>query len=509
MHLFHATATVLAALCTATPALADLTVEQAWATWKAQVAAYGLTLDARESRDGKALQIGQMRLTFAFPMEMGSAYASFAGPRFEPLGDGRVAVTFPETGHLALGGEVRDEGSLAVVLETSVTGAQGLMSGTPGEVVSDWKYDSMTFRLLDVAVSGSEVPELSGLFRSGPATLQNVTRIDDSHVTIDGRSAFTSYDFSYEVAVPGSGDVAAMITASGLAEEMATDSVIKLPRGGIDLLGLHAQLRDGMHLETWVTAARTRSDQSTREGDALLMTQTAEMQDYDVTMKLGPAGLDYRGRTGQFSVGGETPDLPVPFTLSGSGVDFHLLVPLLMGEDQDVALRMGLYDLAMADGLWALFDPEGQLSRDPATLVIDLGATVSLLFEFLDVRAMIGGARPPELPVMAKTARLNDLRIAAAGAELTGEGDITLDYTDWETFDGMPAPDGRASFQLTGAHALLDKLIAMGLVSEEDAMGARLVLGMVSKPDGDTDSLRSEIEVRKTGEVVANGVRLK
>lgn len=72
----------------------------------------------------------------------------------------------------------------------------------------------------------------------------------------------------------------------------------------------------------------------------------------------------------------------------------------------------------------------------------------------------------------------------------------------------MPAPEGEANLKLVGANALIDKLIGMGLVSEDDAMGARMMMGMFTVPAGD-DTVTSKIEVNDEGHVLANGQRLK
>ena len=95
------------------------------------------------------------------------------------------------------------------------------------------------------------------------------------------------------------------------------------------------------------------------------------------------------------------------------------------------------------------------------------------------------------------------------GAKLMGTGDFTFDNSDTTTFGGMPAPTGVANLELTGANALLDKLIQMGMVSDSDAMGARMMMGMLAVPGDGPDSLKSTIEINDQGHILANGQRLK
>ena len=55
----------------------------------------------------------------------------------------------------------------------------------------------------------------------------------------------------------------------------------------------------------------------------------------------------------------------------------------------------------------------------------------------------------------------------------------------------------------------LDKLIEMGLVSDQDAMGARMMMSMFAVPGSEPDTLSSTIEVNEQGHVLANGQRIK
>ncbi len=73
----------------------------------------------------------------------------------------------------------------------------------------------------------------------------------------------------------------------------------------------------------------------------------------------------------------------------------------------------------------------------------------------------------------------------------------------------MPRPLGEANFRLLGGNGLLDKLIQMGIVQEQDAMGARMMMGLFTTPGPAEDELNSTIEVNEDGHVLANGQRIK
>ena len=506
-RLFRSTA--LVTIFAAAPALADLTVDDAWAVWKAQFQAYGLTLDASEARDGDALQIGDIKLSATLPEGVGSGYVSFPGPRFTPADGGMVAVQFPKMSQLSLGGEIKGEGSFAAAVEMTSDNNPGLMSGDPNNVKTVWNSPGFELTLLDVALDGQKAVDVTGSFTFGPIDVSNATVIEDDHVTITAQSKFDSYDIAYDVRIENeAGDF--RFEAGGGAKTVVSNSKTMLPRTGIDPLGLHTQLRDGLRLVANTTAAQSGSYQRMFFGDQKVSDQETKGEDYAIDVLFNETGFNYGGTTGAFAINMQMPELPFPISLAGESVGFRLLLPLLKSETaQKAALKMALNGVTLDEGLWGLFDPTTQLPRDPMTIAFDLGSEASLLFEFLDIRAMMGGAKPAGLPVTADRVTLNSLMVSAAGAELTGTGDFTLDYTDWVTFDGMPAPEGQAAFMLKGGNGLIDRLIAMGLMSQDDAMGMRMMMSMFAKPGAGEDVLTSEIDVKKTGEVSANGQRLR
>jgi hypothetical protein len=49
----------------------------------------------------------------------------------------------------------------------------------------------------------------------------------------------------------------------------------------------------------------------------------------------------------------------------------------------------------------------------------------------------------------------------------------------------------------------------MGLVPEDQAMAARMMLGLFARPGDGPDTLTSKIEVKGDGAILANGQRLQ
>ena len=163
----------------------------------------------------------------------------------------------------------------------------------------------------------------------------------------------------------------------------------------------------------------------------------------------------------------------------------------------------------MSELLWNMVDPGAALPRDPATIALNLTGLVTPFVNFYDPEAVAelesSGLMPGELNALT----LNNLTIEAAGAKLAGAGSFTFDNSDLQTFGGVPRPNGQVELSLDGANALIDKLIAMGLMTSEDAMGARMMISMFAVPGDGPDNLKSTIQINEEGHVLANGMRIQ
>ena len=104
---------------------------------------------------------------------------------------------------------------------------------------------------------------------------------------------------------------------------------------------------------------------------------------------------------------------------------------------------------------------------------------------------------------MGGIVEIGQLVIDAVGARVSGTGAFTFDNSG-----PMPDPAGSVELTIDGANALIDRLVAMGIVPQDQAMGAQMMLGHFARPVGD-DQLESVIEVQPGGAVLANGQRIR
>ncbi|CAN0590927.1 unnamed protein product, partial [Ectocarpus sp. 12 AP-2014] len=199
------------------------------------------------------------------------------------------------------------------------------------------------------------------------------------------------------------------------------------------------------------------------------------------------SGLAYGGTNKDLTVtfGGAMIPFP-PMTLSMAESSGRFAMPVVPSDEdaQGFAMSFSMVDLVLDPFLWTMLDPGGALPQDPATVVLDLEGEGLLTQDIFDpaFAEQIAGA-----PGQLNAITLNELRLNIAGAELTGV----------------------VNMMLTGGNGLLDTLVGMGLVPEEQAMGARMMMGLFARPGTGEDTLVSTIEMKEDGSVLANGQRIR
>ena len=218
---------------------------------------------------------------------------------------------------------------------------------------------------------------------------------------------------------------------------------------------------------------------------------------------LDASGLRYGGTTDNITMTISGSEIPLPqVTLGMAQMGGLYQMPVIPGEEpQDFALVLRINGLEIDNMSWTIFDAMGALPRDPATLVIDLSGTAIMSEDFTSPE--FAESDMGEMPGQLESLDINALELSLAGAELTGSGAFTFNNDTEE-----PVPAGTARLLLVGGNTLLDTLVGMGLLPEEQAMGARMMLGLFARPDGE-DTLVSDIEVTEDGQVLANGQRIR
>jgi hypothetical protein len=201
-------------------------------------------------------------------------------------------------------------------------------------------------------------------------------------------------------------------------------------------------------------------------------------------------------------------DFPFPVDITIAESVFNLLMPVNKTDaPADFGMTIKLGDLTVSDGIWGMIDPGSILSRDPATINLELDGKAIWLVDIMDPTSE--EAMNTDIPGQLHALTLKALQVKVAGADLTGAGAFTFNNDDLETFDGFPAPTGALDLKLVGGNGLMDNLVKMGLLPEDQAMGARMMMGLFAVVGDGDDTLTSKIEVNADGSIMANGQRLK
>ncbi|WP_172300113.1 DUF2125 domain-containing protein [Pseudoruegeria sp. HB172150] len=502
------------ALLAPLPALADVTPEDVWSNLQAAAAALGGEMSADVARDGDVLSVSDMRIVFQLPLGSGSAEIAAGDMTLTDNGDGTVSMGGPAEQEIAMSADITGEGSGTLRMSYVMDGYSNTASGEPGNVSYDYEIGGIVISYdgieLDEALSEEAGTfDMSGTFEI--ADMVGTYRYiegDMFRLETNGSFGEGAMDVSYSISGPDDESVTTDMTAT--YGEMTAEGEIELPSDGVSLLALGDALRAGMLVNFKAEGAGQSSDQTTRVGDEVFMRQVFEIGPLVQDLTLDAAGLRASGTVDSYAISVEQPMMmPFPIAFGMEHVEAEFAMPLL-AEDavQDGVLKMMVDGLEVDPGLWAMLDPQEQLPRDPAALEIDVSAGVKMLVDLVDFAAL-EAMGPNEMPLELHTADLRQVFLKALGAEVSAQGSFTFDNDDLETFDGMPAPDGSVEVALTGVMALVDKLVEMGLLPEDQAMGFRMMLGGFARSVGE-DEFRSEIVVDgETGQVTANGQRLR
>jgi hypothetical protein len=486
-----------ALLLSTTAARADLTAEDVWASWTGYYEALGMPITATsQGREGDTLVITGATMGSAMP-DGSSFTATFPEVRMTEMGDGRVEVTFAAEMPVTMVQKPASGETVNMSMLLTQEGMSMIASGDPENMAYDMKVPTFGVSVSEMSVDGAAVPlKLDAVMTGGTGKYQMVTA-GGRAVT----SEFSAEKFTLDVSAQdpaGTGSFAMTGEFGGLSGT----SNANVPEG-VDMTDMNAAVKAGFSADGGFsyTSATYRIDftDAAEQGTA-----TVSDKGGNLTLALSQNGLSYGGGNKDLAVSITSMQIPVPVDFTLAEAAFNLAMPVTKSDTaQPFAFLTRLVDLSVSDGIWGMIDPAGQLPHDPATLVLDVNGMGKLNVDFMDPAMMAPDAPPPVNPGEIEAVTLNALQLRAAGAELTGSGAATFDNSA-----GVPVPLGAVDLKLVGANALIDKLVAMGLLPEDQAMGARMMMGMFAVPAGD-DVLTSKIEFREGGSIFANGQQIQ
>ncbi|MEP2532204.1 DUF2125 domain-containing protein [Shimia sp.] len=489
---------LLASFLLSTTALADVGPRDVWESWRGYLSGFGYDVSAQEKTDGNTLNVNDLTLGMQIPDEDGTVSIDMGDIQFVDNGDGTVDVVMPSQMpmHVVVDADGENVDATVTLTHKDMT---TVVSGTPEDMTYDYNASELTFDLTKLVVDGEELPGLVVNAIMQGVLGQSKMLTGDTMETQQQMSV-DSIAYVVQAADPdGGGEVDLKGNMTGLKADAQmvlplgdyTEDPAALFQAGFDIAGSYAIQGSDVDLSFEEDGAPGKAKVTTGAGD--------------MAFEMNETVMAYGGAVSDIQINATGPDIPLPIDVSFGELGYGFEMPMKASQDQqDFSLGLVLGDLAVSEMIWSMFDPGQVLPHDPATLVIDLAGKATILKDIITL-----DEDSDEVPGELNALTLNDLQVHIAGASLTGMGDFVFDNSDMVSFDGFPRPEGALDLNIVGINGLMDKLVSMGLLPEEQVMGARMMLSMFSIPGEGDDELNSTIVVNEQGHVLANGQRLK
>ena len=481
-------------------AFADVTPEEVWENWQAMSTSTGQELTVGGSaRNGDTLDVTDILIITKDPMG-GSASVSFDTLSFKDNGDGTVTVLMPESYpmNMAFPPEADGTGPGSMKLTISQPGMTIIASGSVTDTNYDFTAPTGSIKLDEVTDASGKVldtkaevtmTEASGKYvvhREGDKTaLDTAFSVKSLALNIEGEDPETSGKGTGTLSLA---DVTMTMKGNVLGPDVMENMAVALNSGfTMDMaLGFGAM---SFSVDAVDATGPTKVSLDATDGSMNLA-----LNKESLTYGVGLAGM-------KLVVSG--PEIPFPQVEVGLGeFAFNVMMPVSKSDEpQAFSYLTKFVDLTTSEDIWGLFDPVGSLSRDPVTFVVDVKGMGRWYQDITDPSFDIESV---DLPGELDSLDLTLLQAKAAGADVTANGGLTFDNSDTVTYGGAPKPTGKVTVNIKGVQALIDNLIAMGILTDDDAMGFRMVLAMYARPGAGADELVSELEF-KDGGFFANG----
>jgi hypothetical protein len=492
--------TALCALLSTTSVQA-MTAAEVWQNWKDFATSTGQTVTTTsEAVQGNALVVSGA--SFVMADSEAEVTVAIDELRFMELGDGSVEVTMSPSYPITINGTGDDGSANSAQMMVTQTNLRTVASGTPGNVSYAITSDSIAVTTVSVTENGAAIPvNVSVVMNGAGGTYVMAPRGAD---LADLTSTFNATSLAVEVHADDQ-EIGSKVDLTASIGSFATVMNGTFGATLFEIENPAAAVAAGLAMDFGVTYGPLAYSLDVVENGA----PTAIKGKSDggaLGFALDKAKMAFKGGGKGVQVvisGAEIPFPEVMLAYAESAFDFSLPVAK-SPEAQNFTMVAKLIGLTVSEDIWAMVDPTASIPRDPATVIVDTKGTARLDVDLMDEAAMNSGVPPGQLQSLDIPA----LQLTIGGAEFTGKGALTFDNTDLTTFDGMPAPTGVIDLSLVGGNALLDKLIALGLVPEDQAMGVRMMMGMFARPGAGPDTLTSTLEFKDKG-FFANGMQLQ
>lgn len=498
------TATALIVSFSSQAALADVTAQDVWSDWQEYLAASGYQVSGSEQMSGDTLTVSDITMTLPIPEEQMTFKMEMPSISLTENGDGTVNIGLPSPYPLAFsakeGLETKLSGEIVLDHENTVIH----VSGDPNNLTYTYSSDRTAMRVDNLTMEGKKTPPEAmkvEIALTGTSGVSKMSKGELRKVDQQFQAEALSYDIAFsdpESAGQGmlKGELKGLTgTALGsIPKDMDTTDMDALLKAGFDMGGSLAY------------SSGSGSMQGSGDGESFSIESSSDGGGFKFAMSANQLAYDITGLNTAINMTSDS--LPFPVAIRAAETALNLAFPVSKSDTpQDFRFGLTLGGFTMSDMIWSMFDPGGALPHDPATVAVDLNGQATLDVDIMDPEqaAAMGGKPPGEVNAL----NIDTLLVSAVGAKLQGMGSFTFDNSAFRQYGAPPQPIGQIELQLDGANALIDKLIQMGFIQEQDAMGARMMMGMFAVPGDGPDSLKSKIEFNDQGHILANGQRIQ
>lgn len=536
------TSSALALAAMTAPAFADVTPEQVWQSWVDYYQSVGYSV-TEGGRDASGSTLTVRDIVISGGADTGKVTIKLPQAVMTDTGDGKIKTVYADRMTVDVAGTQPEGGAYTLPITLDVPGNSTVTSGAPEDMTHEFAYPTMSLAFTTMTSDGKET--------AIPMTFQVQDTTGKMHIAGPSPSKY-DYDMAAKkVTFQGdvTGENAEKITFTGSLDGIQSQGTMTAPSAGTDLeTQMAAALRDGMAMDGVLKAgpmAATFDFAGTDEnGQPTSGAGKYDGKGLDAGFKLSRDGMGYQVGSDALSFEMTSPQFPMPIRYGIENASFDMQLPVSQSDTpQPFKLAYALAGLTIGDEMWAMFDPEAKLPRDPASLEIDLTGLMKVTKDLFDPTVMAPPKDPAPAdatddataPGMDDTApaddaqaaadaqaatdeaaaepapfepvelAINQIALNALGAKVNASGSLKAP----ESGD-MTAPTGQVHAEYEGLNALLDTLGAMGLIPEDQMMGTRMMLAMFAKPvDGNPDKLTTDLEFKEGGQIFANGQQIK
>lgn len=514
------TSSALALAAMTAPALADVTSEQVWQSWVDYYQSLGYSVtEGKRDKAGDTLTLSDVAISGGMP----ESQVSFSIPQvtLSDSGDGKVRTVFADQITGEAHGTDPEGQSYSLPFTVDMPGNVIVTSGAPEDMTHDFDYPAMDFTLTTIKSGDKETPL--------PIKVGVADSTGTFHI-VAGSPA--KYDYAMKSGrITFSGDVTAeesdKVKFEGSIDGAETTGEMAVPGGAKIEEDMNAALKAGLAMNGVLKAGALVASfdfaGTDEEGQATSGAGKYDGKGFELSYALSQDGMSYQAGSDAGSFELTSSDLAFPINYAIESGSFDMQLPVMQSDEaQPFKFAYSLAGLTLGDAIWNLFDAEGQLPRDPASLDLDVTGTMKVLKDIFDPAAMAPPAEEPAAdgeadgtgdmeadaapqPFEPLEVAINQFALNALGAKVNAEGALQAP----EGGD-MTAPVGEIHATYEGVNALIDKLGAMGLIPEDQLMGVRMMMAMFAKPVAEgEDKLETRLEFKEGGSIFANGQQIK